>query len=146
MTPHVGGSTEEAQKAIGNEVSQHLIACVNLGFSHASVNFPTLDQGMFADSSVHRICNVHRNVPGVMRDVNTLLADFNIEAQTLGMALSLTFQAQTRRLVTSSLTSTERHQTTCARKLPSSAGTSGLASFSRCLIFLRFCSSRVLEP
>lgn len=84
LTPHVGGSTAEAQLNIGREVSAALTNCVNLGSTTGAVNFPQLDMP-FAQNS-HRILNVHRNVPGVLRDINKILSenDANVRAQVLG--------------------------------------------------------------
>lgn len=60
-----GGSTEEAQAKIGEEVASALIKYVNQGSSMGSVNFPQLD--MPAGSPYHRITNIHLNHPGVLR-------------------------------------------------------------------------------
>jgi D-3-phosphoglycerate dehydrogenase len=84
LTPHVGGSTEEAQEAIGREVATSLIKFVNAGSTLGSVNFPQVELARGRGSS-HRILNVHRNVPGVLRDINRIISDrnANIEAQVL---------------------------------------------------------------
>ncbi|HEU4734753.1 MAG TPA: phosphoglycerate dehydrogenase, partial [Kofleriaceae bacterium] len=68
LTPHIGGSTEEAQEAIGREVSTALIKYVNSGATTGAVNFPQIELPAVRDA--HRILNVHRNVPGVLRDIN----------------------------------------------------------------------------
>jgi D-3-phosphoglycerate dehydrogenase len=83
LTPHVGGSTEEAQEAIGREVSQTLSSFVSTGTTRGSVNFPQIDVPPF--KSAHRILNVHNNVPGVLRDVNSIVSSLgaNIESQWL---------------------------------------------------------------
>jgi D-3-phosphoglycerate dehydrogenase len=83
LTPHIGGSTEEAQEAIGKEVSAALIKYINQGSTAGSVNFPQVELPMPKDA--HRILNVHRNVPGVLRDINRIVSDFNanIRAQLL---------------------------------------------------------------
>jgi D-3-phosphoglycerate dehydrogenase len=83
LTPHIGGSTEEAQEAIGKEVSAALIKYINQGSTAGSVNFPQIELPMPKDA--HRILNVHRNVPGVLRDINRIVSDFNanIRAQLL---------------------------------------------------------------
>jgi D-3-phosphoglycerate dehydrogenase len=83
LTPHVGGSTEEAQEAIGREVAASLIKFVNTGTTTGAVNFPQVElQPM---PGTHRILNVHRNVPGVLRDINKIVSDLNanIERQFL---------------------------------------------------------------
>ena len=63
LTPHIGGSTEEAQEAIGKEVSFSLARYVTRGSTVGAVNFPLVEQPLLAGK--HRICNVHRNVPGL---------------------------------------------------------------------------------
>jgi D-3-phosphoglycerate dehydrogenase / 2-oxoglutarate reductase len=83
LTPHIGGSTEEAQEAIGREVSAALLKYVNTGATTGAVNFPQVELPL--DKDVHRILNVHRNVPGVLRDINRIVSDCNanIRAQVL---------------------------------------------------------------
>jgi D-3-phosphoglycerate dehydrogenase len=83
LTPHIGGSTEEAQEAIGREVSAALIKYINSGATTGSVNFPQIELPMTPDT--HRILNAHKNVPGVLRDINRLVSDHNanIRAQVL---------------------------------------------------------------
>ncbi|MBV8759728.1 MAG: phosphoglycerate dehydrogenase [Deltaproteobacteria bacterium] len=83
LTPHIGGSTEEAQEAIGKEVSTALIKFVNSGATTASVNFPQIE--LPQSKGAHRILNIHRNVPGVLRDINKIVSDCdaNIRAQVL---------------------------------------------------------------
>lgn len=83
LTPHIGGSTEEAQEAIGREVSHSLTQFLTLGATTGAVNFPSVDAP--PRKSTHRILNVHRNVPGVLRDVTKIVSDLdaNIEAQFL---------------------------------------------------------------
>jgi D-3-phosphoglycerate dehydrogenase len=83
LTPHIGGSTEEAQEAIGREVAGSLIKLVNAGASTGAVNFPQIELPQARET--HRILNVHRNVPGVMRDITTIISEkgANIHAQML---------------------------------------------------------------
>ncbi|HUS30010.1 MAG TPA: phosphoglycerate dehydrogenase [Kofleriaceae bacterium] len=83
LTPHIGGSTEEAQEAIGKEVSAALIKFINTGGTTGSVNFPQVELPIA--KGAHRILNVHRNVPGVLRDINRIVSDMNanIRAQLL---------------------------------------------------------------
>jgi len=83
LTPHIGGSTEEAQEAIGREVSAALMKFVNAGATTASVNFPQVELPL--TKNAHRILNVHRNVPGVLRDINRIVSEknANISAQML---------------------------------------------------------------
>jgi D-3-phosphoglycerate dehydrogenase / 2-oxoglutarate reductase len=83
MTPHIGGSTLEAQEAIGREVSASLGHFARTGTTVGSVNFPQVDLARTPDT--WRLINVHQNVPGVMRDLNRLVSDrnANIHAQVL---------------------------------------------------------------
>jgi D-3-phosphoglycerate dehydrogenase / 2-oxoglutarate reductase len=83
LTPHIGGSTEEAQQAIGKEVSAALIKFINQGATTGAVNFPQVELPITRDA--HRILNVHKNVPGVLRDINKIVSDLdaNIRAQML---------------------------------------------------------------
>jgi D-3-phosphoglycerate dehydrogenase / 2-oxoglutarate reductase len=83
LTPHIGGSTEEAQESIGREVSSALIKFVNTGATAGAVNFPAVELPM--SKGAHRILNVHKNVPGVLRDINKIVSDLNanIRAQLL---------------------------------------------------------------
>jgi D-3-phosphoglycerate dehydrogenase len=83
LTPHIGGSTEEAQEAIGREVSTTLLKLVNTGATTGAVNFPQIEVPV--TKGTHRILNVHRNVPGVLRDINQIVSDrnANIRAQVL---------------------------------------------------------------
>jgi D-3-phosphoglycerate dehydrogenase / 2-oxoglutarate reductase len=83
LTPHIGGSTGEAQAAIGREVATSLLRFYNSGTTTASVNFPQLE--LPQTPGTHRILNVHRNVPGVLRDVNRIVSErnANIHSQML---------------------------------------------------------------
>lgn len=83
LTPHIGGSTEEAQKNIGYEVSESLRRCLSIGSSQGAVNFPNVDLPI--KNGTNRILNVHRNEPGVLGEINGLIskAGANIEAQFL---------------------------------------------------------------
>jgi D-3-phosphoglycerate dehydrogenase / 2-oxoglutarate reductase len=80
LTPHVGGSTSEAQAAIGREVAVALTKFVNAGATVGAVNFPQVDQPIVRGA--HRILNVHRNVPGVLRDINRIVSDLSANIQT----------------------------------------------------------------
>jgi D-3-phosphoglycerate dehydrogenase len=84
LTPHIGGSTEEAQESIGREVGAACMDFVNKGTTITSVNFPQVD--LTQRPGIHRILNVHKNVPGVMADILEILAErgANIHAQHLG--------------------------------------------------------------
>ena len=83
LSPHVGGSTVEAQAAIGQEVAVSLIKFVNEGATTGAVNFPQVELG--ETLGTHRVLNVHRNVPGVLRDINRIVSDLgaNVRAQLL---------------------------------------------------------------
>ncbi|KAI8899750.1 hypothetical protein BC833DRAFT_584501 [Globomyces pollinis-pini] len=83
LTPHIGGSTEEAQSSIGIEVGNALVKYINNGSTLGSVNFPEVDiRAPSEDSHIIRIINIHQNVPGVLRQINKILSDYNIEKQT----------------------------------------------------------------
>jgi len=82
LTPHIGGSTEEAQYAIGLEVADKLIKFINSGSTATAVNFPKLDLPV-GPKGAHRILNIHKNVPGVLKNINTLLGDINVTGQML---------------------------------------------------------------
>jgi D-3-phosphoglycerate dehydrogenase / 2-oxoglutarate reductase len=84
LTPHIGGSTAEAQVAIGHEVSAALIKFLELGTTLGAVNFPQTD--LARRDGVHRFTHVHRNVPGVLRDVNRIVSE--AEANVLGQVLA----------------------------------------------------------
>ena len=83
LTPHVGGSTSEAQAAIGREVASALTKFVTSGSTTGTVNFPVIE--VAPPQGTRRILNVHRNVPGVLRDINRIVSDLNanIRSQTL---------------------------------------------------------------
>lgn len=88
LTPHVGGSTEEAQDNIAQDVCEKLIRYMNSGTSGASVNFPALELPAQHEADglrSHRILHVHKNVPGVLSKMNALIAQMgvNINAQYL---------------------------------------------------------------
>ena len=83
LTPHIGGSTVEAQEAIGREVSATLGRFLHTGATLGSVNFPPVD--LAPTPNTWRVINVHQNVPGVLRDLNRIVSDHdaNIHAQVL---------------------------------------------------------------
>lgn len=83
LTPHIGGSTEEAQYAIGIEVAESFRRYLKIGSSSGAVNFPNVDLPVKQGTS--RILNVHRNEPGVLGEINGLIskAGANIEGQFL---------------------------------------------------------------
>ncbi|SDS82168.1 D-3-phosphoglycerate dehydrogenase [Friedmanniella luteola] len=83
LTPHVGGSTEEAQQDIGRYVAGKLADYALAGTTTMSVNLPHVQASDGPER--YRVLHVHHNVPGVLATVNGVLADFgvNIESQTL---------------------------------------------------------------
>ena len=82
LTPHIGGSTEEAQSSIGIEVANALRKYINTGSTMGSVNFPEVDLRMPpTNSKTVRLINIHYNVPGVLKQINKLLSAYNIEKQ-----------------------------------------------------------------
>jgi D-3-phosphoglycerate dehydrogenase len=83
LTPHIGGSTEEAQEAIGREVATALLKFTNAGTTTGAVSFPVID--LPQARGTHRILNVHKNVPGVLGAVNRIVSDHgaNIRTQVL---------------------------------------------------------------
>ena len=84
LTPHIGGSTEEAQADIGSFVATKLAQFVTEGATTLSVNLPAV--ALPAQPGVHRLVHIHRNTPGVLAQVNGILAehDVNVEGQLLG--------------------------------------------------------------
>lgn len=83
LTPHVGGSTMEAQENIGLEVSEKLIRYSDNGSTFTSVNFPEV--ALPAHPDMHRILHVHKNIPGVLSEINNIFSsnDVNIRSQYL---------------------------------------------------------------
>jgi len=83
LTPHIGGSTEEAQYSIGLEVAESFLRFLENGTTLGAVNFPQVDLPRV--KGAHRILNVHRNEPGVLGEINSVVSQFgaNILAQTL---------------------------------------------------------------
>lgn len=84
LTPHIGGSTEEAQEAIGREVAHSLTEFLKNGLTLGSVNFPPVAVPPLGEGFA-RLINVHRNVPGVLGEINSIVskAGANIRAQYL---------------------------------------------------------------
>ncbi|KAL9108955.1 MAG: hypothetical protein Q9227_006351 [Pyrenula ochraceoflavens] len=83
LTPHIGGSTEEAQSAIGIEVAEALANYVNSGVTLGSVNMPEVNlRSLTMDEPNHvRVIYIHQNVPGVLRKVNEVLGGHNVDKQ-----------------------------------------------------------------
>lgn len=82
LTPHCGGSTEEAQAKIGIEVATNLIRFLNEGTTDGATNVPQFIARPCPNS--HRLLNFHKNMPGVIRDINNILSDYNVSQQLLG--------------------------------------------------------------
>jgi D-3-phosphoglycerate dehydrogenase / 2-oxoglutarate reductase len=76
LTPHIGGSTEEAQENIGEDVSNKLYQYLEMGITTGSLTIPELSLPQHPDS--HRILHIHDNVPGVLSEINTRLSDHHI--------------------------------------------------------------------
>jgi D-3-phosphoglycerate dehydrogenase / 2-oxoglutarate reductase len=72
LTPHIGGSTEEAQEAIGYEVAESFIRFLKYGATAGAVNFPTVD--VSDPQGARRLANVHKNVPGVLGAINSIIS------------------------------------------------------------------------
>ena len=83
LTPHVGGSTEEAQQNIGLEVAGKLIKYSNNGSTVSSVNFPEV--ALPEHPGKHRLLHIHRNQPGVLSQINAIFSEqqINIAGQYL---------------------------------------------------------------
>jgi D-3-phosphoglycerate dehydrogenase len=76
LTPHVGGSTEEAQRDIADFVPSKIMAYMNSGNTVDAVNFPNIR--LPRQTNAHRFLHIHKNVPGVMAKINKVLAKYNM--------------------------------------------------------------------
>lgn len=83
LTPHIGGSTEEAQASIGHYVPERLLEYINNGSTTGSVNFPEVQLPLLQES--HRLLHIHKNVPGILAKINNIFAkhQININGQYL---------------------------------------------------------------
>jgi D-3-phosphoglycerate dehydrogenase / 2-oxoglutarate reductase len=83
LTPHIGGSTQEAQENIGAEVAEKLVRYSDNGSTLSAVNFPEV--ALPAHPGMHRLLHIHQNVPGVLSKINTVFAEngINIGGQYL---------------------------------------------------------------
>jgi D-3-phosphoglycerate dehydrogenase / 2-oxoglutarate reductase len=83
LTPHIGGSTSEAQENIGNFVPGKMMDYINTGSTSNSVNFPNLTLPILENA--HRLIHIHNNVPGILAKINLILAnnEINIVGQYL---------------------------------------------------------------
>lgn len=83
LTPHIGGSTAEAQENIGNFVPGKIMEYINTGSTSNSVNFPNITLPIL--DNAHRLIHIHHNVPGILAKINLVLAEngINIMGQYL---------------------------------------------------------------
>ncbi len=84
LTPHIGGSTEEAQRDIADFVPNKIMAYINSGNTVDAVNFPNIR--LPKQNNAHRFLHIHKNVPGIMAKINEVLAKY--EMNILGQYLS----------------------------------------------------------
>ena len=76
LTPHIGGSTQEAQENIGGEVVDKFIKYSDIGATLSSVNFPEV--ALPTHTGKHRLLHIHKNIPGVLGSINQVFSDNNI--------------------------------------------------------------------
>jgi D-3-phosphoglycerate dehydrogenase len=76
LTPHIGGSTEEAQYNIGEFVAKKIINYINSGDTMQSVNIPNMQLPIL--NQAHRIIHIHENTPGILAQMNQIFANYNI--------------------------------------------------------------------
>ncbi|MGS2718551.1 phosphoglycerate dehydrogenase [Eionea flava] len=76
LTPHIGGSTQEAQENIGVEVAEKLVKYSDNGTTTSSVNFPEV--ALPAHPDAHRLLHVHKNIPGVLTEINKIFSENKI--------------------------------------------------------------------
>jgi D-3-phosphoglycerate dehydrogenase len=83
LTPHIGGSTEEAQVSIGAEVSESIMRYLKFASSLGAVNIPNVD--LVVKDNTKRMLNIHRNEPGVLSEINSIISEagINIDGQSL---------------------------------------------------------------
>ncbi len=76
LTPHIGGSTQEAQENIGNEVAEKLVRYSDNGSTLSAVNFPEVALPSHPD--MHRLLHIHENIPGILSQINQVFYDNNV--------------------------------------------------------------------
>ena len=76
LTPHIGGSTVEAQEAIGLDVADKLVAFIENGSSSGSLTIPEISLPVM--NNAHRILHIHSNVPGVLSQINGVLSNMKV--------------------------------------------------------------------
>ena len=82
LTPHIAGSTEEAQENIANQVSSSITKYLFHGISEGAVNFPVLNPPVLdQEKKCCRLVNIHKNVPGVLGNINGLVSNLKINIQ-----------------------------------------------------------------
>ncbi|MDX2194884.1 MAG: phosphoglycerate dehydrogenase [Cytophagales bacterium] len=116
LTPHIGGSTEEAQFNIGQFVPNRILEYVNSGTTHGSVNFPQIQLPELQNA--HRLMHVHDNVPGILANINQILAKHSINI--LGQYLKTN---DTIGYVITDIQNDVRHHEQLVKDLKSIAGT-----------------------
>jgi len=77
LTPHIGGSTMEAQESIAHEVSEKLIRLMNTGATTMAVNLPEVDLPVLHEKR-HRVLHYHRNVPGVLSKMHRIISEMGV--------------------------------------------------------------------
>jgi D-3-phosphoglycerate dehydrogenase len=75
LTPHIGGSTAEAQRNIAEFVPERIMEYINTGNTQQSVNFPNIQ---LPTQQAHRLIHIHANVPGVLANINNVLAQHHV--------------------------------------------------------------------
>ncbi|WP_257295514.1 phosphoglycerate dehydrogenase [Endozoicomonas sp. YOMI1] len=83
LTPHIGGTTQEAQENIGREVAEKFVMYSDIGTTLSSVNFPEV--ALPAHPGKHRLLHIHQNIPGILGQINQILSEnrINISGQYL---------------------------------------------------------------
>jgi D-3-phosphoglycerate dehydrogenase len=76
LTPHIGGSTEEAQVNIGQDVAQKLINFIDTGSTVGSHSVPELS--LPVQQNTHRLLHIHHNMPGILSEINGILSAMNV--------------------------------------------------------------------
>lgn len=76
LTPHVGGSTEEAQVNIGHDVTARLLAYIEYGLSNGSLSVPPV--ALPHQDGTHRILHIHKNVPGILSEINSRISELGL--------------------------------------------------------------------
>lgn len=101
LSPHIGGSTEEAQSAIGVEVAQALTRYVNEGTTLGAVNLPEVAlRSLTMDEPDHaRVIYIHQNIPGVLRKVNEIIGDHNVDKQMTDSRGDVSIQTSPNRAI-----------------------------------------------